>query len=72
MLNALQKRMKRDALFAALISSTPACTHGWLAMIPMVRPAILAKPTTIFPAYPDCTSRKSPKSTTRAITSRTS
>ena len=35
MLNALQKRMKRAALSDALMSSAPASTVGWLAMMPI-------------------------------------
>jgi hypothetical protein len=34
-----QKRTKRAALVDELISSTPAKNAGWLATIPMLRPA---------------------------------
>ena len=50
MLKALQKRMKRAALVEALMSSTPASTEGWLAMMPTVPPGMRAKPTTMFMA----------------------
>jgi hypothetical protein len=72
MLKALQKRMKRAALSEASMSSAPACTEGWLATMPTERPQTRAKPITMFMAWPDCTSRKSALSTTRAMTLRTS
>ena len=50
MLKALQKRMNRLALVAALMSSTPDSTEGWLAMTPTDRPRMRAKPTTMFMA----------------------
>ena len=48
MLKALQKRMNRLALSEALMSSAPASTEGWLAMMPIVRPRMRPKPTTMF------------------------
>ncbi len=50
MLKALQKRMRREALFEALMSSTPAWTAGWLAMMPIGLPPRRANPTTMFMA----------------------
>ncbi len=62
MLNASQKRTKRAALRDESMSSTPASTSGWFATMPMERPFIRAKPTTMFCANPACTSMKSPSS----------
>jgi hypothetical protein len=50
MLNALQKRTNRLALLEALMSSTPAWTAGWLAMMPTERPQTRAKPMTMLEA----------------------
>ena len=43
-----QKRTNRAPLIEALISSVPASTAGWLAMIPTGRPSSRANPTPIF------------------------
>ncbi len=51
--------MKRAALSLALMSSAPASTFGWLAMIPIERPSMRPKPITMFGAKPGCTSMKS-------------
>src|SRR2546422_155371 len=72
MLNASQNRMNRAPLSEALISSTPASAAGWFATTPTGRPPRRAKPTSRFPAKSPCTSRSSPSSTTRRITSRMS
>ena len=50
MLNALQKRMNRLDLIEALMSIAPESTEGWLAMMPIERPRIRPKPTTMFGA----------------------
>ena len=72
MLKALQKRMNLQALSEESMSSTPDMTLGWLAMNPTVRPIMRPKPTTSERAKPAWTSRKSPWSTMRPMTSRTS
>ena len=59
MLNALQKRMNLLPLSEESMSRTPDMTLGWFAMMPIERPLIRAKPTTMLRAQPACTSRKS-------------
>ena len=51
MSNASQKRTKRAAFLAELMSSTPASTIGWLATTPTVRPSIRQKPVMMFAAW---------------------
>ena len=50
------------------MSSTPASAAGWFPTIPTECPPRRAKPQTMFAAQCGCTSRKSPSSTTFAIT----
>ena len=64
MLNASQNRTNRDAFSLASMSSVPAITFGWFAMIPIVRPSSRANPITMFIAQSGKTSRNSPSSTT--------
>jgi hypothetical protein len=68
-LKASQKRTKRAAFTEASMSRAPAITLGWLATTPTGWPSSLAKPTTMFMAWKGWTSRNSPRSTTRRITS---
>ena len=49
-LKASQKRTKRAAFSDALISNTPATSNGWLPIIPIVFPLILANVVIIFNA----------------------
>src|ERR1051325_172817 len=70
MLKASQNRMNRAPFSDALISSTPASAAGWLAITPTGRPPRRANPTSRLPANSLCTSKNSPSSTTRRITSR--
>ena len=50
MLKASQKRTNRAALSDESISNTPANSKGWLAIIPIVFPLILAIVVMIFSA----------------------
>ena len=67
MLNTLQKRMNRAALSEESMSSVPALTAELFATIPMTIPWMRANPMTIF-LPKSATSRKSPPSTSRAMT----
>ena len=67
-LNASQVRTKRAAFSDASMSSVPASTWGWLPTIPTTWPSMRAKPQTMFIAHSWCTSKKSPSSTTSAMT----
>ena len=49
-LNASQKRIKREDLSDALISRQPAITFGWLAIIPTLWPLKRAKQVMILVA----------------------
>src|ERR1017187_8193624 len=69
MLKASQKRTKRAPFTEELISSTPARKAGWLPTMPTERPSMRPNPTTIFLAQCSWTSKNSPSSTTRWITS---
>ena len=51
------------------MSSVPAITFGWFAMMPTVRPSNRANPITMFIAHSGKTSRNSPSSTMYRITS---
>ena len=51
------------------MSSTPASECGWLPTTPTECPPSRAKPQTMFSAKRSCTSRNSPSSTTRRMTS---
>ena len=51
------------------MSSVPASTFGWFATMPIARPSRRANPITTFIAQKGKTSKKSPSSTTRRITS---
>jgi hypothetical protein len=68
MLNASQKRMKREPLSDASTSIAPASQPGWLATKPTVAPSMRPKPTTMLRANRGFTSRKSPASTSRLMT----
>ena len=72
MLNALQKRMKRVALLEALMSSTPAWTEGWLAMMPIARPAMRREADHDVRRVAGLHFQEVAESTTFAMTSRTS
>ena len=69
MLNASHVRTNRAAFSDASMSSVPASTLGWLATIPTARPSSRANPITTFIAQNGKTSKKSPSSTMRRITS---
>ena len=69
MLNASQVRTNRAAFSEASMSRQPANWVGWLATTPTDRPSTRPKPTTMFGANRACTSRNSPSSSTRVITS---
>ena len=69
MLKASQVRTKRAALLDESMSSTPASERGWLPTMPTTWPPSRAKPQTMFSAQCSCTSRNSPSSITREITS---
>ncbi len=68
-LNASHVRTNRAALFEESMSSTPASERGWLPTMPTEWPPSRAKPQTMFSAQRSCTSRNSPSSITRRITS---
>ena len=67
--NASQKRTKRAALIALLMSRQPASTSGWLATMPTGAPSIRPKPMTMFFALSGCSSKNSPSSTILTISS---
>ena len=67
--NASQKRTKRAALIALLMSRQPASTSGWLATMPTGAPSIRANPITMFFAPSGCSSKNSPSSTALTISS---
>ncbi len=68
-LNASHVRTKRAAFTDESMSSTPASDRGWLPTTPTACPPSRAKPQTMFSAQRSCTSRNSPSSITRRITS---
>ena len=69
MLKQSQKRTKRPALREDAMSRQPASTVGWLATMPTVLPPMRPKPVMMFCAYAGLSSKKSPSSTTFAISS---
>ena len=68
MLKASQVRTKRAAFSDDSMSSTPASIIGWLPTMPTGWPSSRAKPHTIEPAHLGKYSKKSPSSTTLAMT----
>ena len=67
-LNASHVRTKRAAFSDASMSSVPASTCGWLPTMPTTWPSMRANPHTMFIAQSGKTSKKSPSSTTSAMT----
>ena len=68
MLNASHVRTKRAPFSDASMSRVPAYDIGWLATTPTLRPSTRAYPHTMFGANSECTSRKTPSSTTCSMT----
>ena len=68
MLKASHVRTKRAAFSDDSMSSTPASTIGWLPTMPTGWPSSRANPHTMLPAQFGKYSKKSPSSTTAAMT----